>query len=120
MGEKHMCGAMVSQDWSPCNRNAKYFHESDGKWYCGTHYPPNVEEKQAKRNAKWAAECEIADAGYAVKRARIAVAEAGQARAGLYHERPVFADGTDLDLWDAVKALLDAEVKLDELKKREL
>lgn len=47
--EKHTCEQEVWGDWShhKCGKNAKYEHE--GKWYCGIHYPPKVEEKRKKR-----------------------------------------------------------------------
>jgi hypothetical protein len=39
---------------SICGRGAKY--ECDGKWYCKTHHPPNIQAKQEARSAKWRAE----------------------------------------------------------------
>ena len=37
-----------------CSRTARFLH--DGKHYCGTHYPPNVEKRRAKIDAKYNAE----------------------------------------------------------------
>ncbi len=34
-----------------CNKTARYEH--NGKPYCGTHYPPNVEAKRAERDKRW-------------------------------------------------------------------
>lgn len=34
-----------------CGNTAKV--ERDGRWYCGTHDPVRLREKQAERNAKW-------------------------------------------------------------------
>lgn len=63
MSEKHTCCEMVrgGDTWHPTRRphgiTAKYEH--DGKWYCGTHYPPNVAKREAEAraryDAKWAA-----------------------------------------------------------------
>ena len=51
---KHKCCGTVFPAGSyrtyPCRHNAKV--ERDGKWYCGTHDPVAIKEKQDKKNAK--------------------------------------------------------------------
>lgn len=53
MSEKHTCCAIV---WSgsftrpSCGNNAKFCR--DGNWYCGTHDPVSIAERQAKRDDK--------------------------------------------------------------------
>ncbi len=56
---KHKCCEMVSGTGLafarsyPCGLNAKFEHE--GKHYCGTHYPPNVEARNEKNRIKYEA-----------------------------------------------------------------
>lgn len=53
MMEKHTCEHQTYSRWTyhACGKTAKYEH--DGKWYCGTHYPPNVEARREKKSQKW-------------------------------------------------------------------
>ena len=43
--------------WSNCACTGKFLH-TDGKHYCGTHYPPNVQARRDKINEKHKAERE--------------------------------------------------------------
>jgi hypothetical protein len=60
MADKHTCCGKVwgGFGFHRCNRGAKYTHE--GNWYCKTHHPPTVKQKnEAWRTAlkeKWDAE----------------------------------------------------------------
>ena len=59
MSEKHTCCKRVysgSFTGHICGRGAKY--ENDGKWYCKTHDPVSVKEKNDIREAEWRAERE--------------------------------------------------------------
>jgi hypothetical protein len=49
-----------------CGRNAKQEHE--GRWYCGTHYPPTVEAKRAARQAAWQKEYDERNAAHKAQR----------------------------------------------------
>lgn len=53
---KPRCSESVMAEWHshPCKRAGAYEH--NGKHYCKTHFPPNVEEKNALRSAAWSAE----------------------------------------------------------------
>ena len=48
--EKHICNVRTSY-WPKlfCHNKAKYFE--DGKWYCGTHAPSKIAEREAKRES---------------------------------------------------------------------
>jgi hypothetical protein len=52
--EKHKCCGSVWPAGAyrsyPCHHNAKV--ERDGKWYCGTHDPVAIKEKQDKKKAE--------------------------------------------------------------------
>jgi hypothetical protein len=56
MSEKLICSVSVFKrfHYYQCSAKAKYQHE--GRWYCGTHYPPAVAQKKAERDAKWSYE----------------------------------------------------------------
>jgi hypothetical protein len=54
----HKCEGRVYQGpgfgFRACGKNAA--HEHEGKWFCKTHYPPNILAKDEARDAKWKAE----------------------------------------------------------------
>ncbi len=69
--EAHSCAAMISPrgSWykATCSKAGKY--REVGLWWCKTHLPSNVAEKNAKRDARWKHNDRIADARSAVKSA---------------------------------------------------
>ena len=80
---KHTCCAEVGSGFMyfPCGKNAKV--ERDNKWYCGTHDPVAVRERQVKRNTEWRTKL---DAVYAAQRKRDAEEKEAKRRADLYPE----------------------------------
>ena len=90
---KHTCCAEVGSGFMyfPCGKTAKV--ERDNKWYCGTHDPVAVRERQVKRNTEWRTKI---DAVYAAQRKRDAEEKETKRRADLYPE-----------LLDALKGYLD-------------
>lgn len=69
MEEVYKCSGMIrgTGSWGylhkyHCPKTGKV--ERDGKWYCGTHDPVKIKERQEKRNAKWEAESEAQIAKY--------------------------------------------------------
>jgi hypothetical protein len=55
MSDSHDCCHRTFKQYHywPCQRAAKI--ERGGKWYCATHDPVKVAERNSKRNAKWEA-----------------------------------------------------------------
>ena len=53
---EHKCQGQVFGHYRMhlCGKKAGYEHE--GRWFCKTHHPPTIEEKQAVKTAKWNAE----------------------------------------------------------------
>ncbi len=62
---KHRCSGKVwNGSWrTQCGKNAKYEH--NGLYYCKSHHPPSVAERDAERTRlselKWAAQCSAND-----------------------------------------------------------
>jgi hypothetical protein len=61
---EEQCEKRVSRGFhsTRCNRKGTLTHE--GKRYCKQHYPPNVEARDKKRNAKWDAEWKAKEQGW--------------------------------------------------------
>ena len=85
MSEQKTCCAKIYVSGFPrgkrCGKTAKV--ERDGEWYCGTHDPVRVEERNAARRAaaqaRWNAE-------QAAHRAKLAAAAEQKRRAGCFDE----------------------------------
>lgn len=62
------CCATVWTGWShkKCLCAGK-FVDTDGKHYCGTHYPPNVQARRDKINAKYEAQAQAWHANQAIQ-----------------------------------------------------
>jgi hypothetical protein len=83
MSEKHICCEQIWGDYThhSCGRGAKYEHED--KWYCGTHYPPNVAKRQDAARARWDAEAAERQRQCDVAQRQARLAELGREAIGL-------------------------------------
>jgi len=50
---EHTCQGKVFSDYRSYLCGKKAGHEHEGHWFCKTHHPPTIEEKQAAKSAKW-------------------------------------------------------------------
>jgi len=97
--EKRQCCIKVSDSkgWHsyPCSKPATV--EVDGKWYCGTHNPVKVAERNAKATEKWGRESNL----------RIAERIAGDACLSINPDNPQAVAESIKDMYEAFKVGLD-------------
>jgi hypothetical protein len=95
-----------------CSRKGTLTH--NGKLYCKQHYPPNVEKKDAEREARWARESEL----LILKRKILSRGEDVIRVAKFWKGRePLYKDQALRDLEKAIERMEKLEVQRDELKK---
>ncbi|MPS98567.1 MAG: hypothetical protein E2581_08710 [Pseudomonas sp.] len=98
MKSEHKCCGRIGPFYSKrvCGKTANFAHE--GKHYCGTHHPPSVKDRKAKRDEEWSRQ-------YEERRAREQAAERlrldKEFRAASYPELLAHLQNV-LNAWDSV------------------
>jgi hypothetical protein len=117
MSEQQQCSERVRGEsrwpsFHQCSRKGTLTH--NGKLYCKQHYPPNVEQKDAEREARWARESELNTLKYEIRSRGEDVIQAAKSWKSC---GPQYKDRRLGELAEALERLQKLESKRDELRK---